>query len=182
MRSTWPARLEALARPGEALASGDLVTALPAPLRARAELFDSLVVRGRSTPTSVWRLRLAPEVEATVLRGVEVGGVARRMLKLRYGSRTLELSTSGSLVIGRDEACDLVVRSPLCSRRHAVIGFARDRFVIEDRSTNGTWLQPAHGEPIFLRRDRASLHGRGMIGLGIEPMGDDALAYEEYLR
>ncbi len=88
------------------------------------------------------------------------------MLQLRHNARIIELSTSGSLVIGRDEACDLVVRSLLCSRRHAVIGISRDRFVIEDRSTNGTWLCPAQGEPIFLRRDTAVLIGHGTIELG----------------
>jgi class 3 adenylate cyclase len=163
------ARLEAMARPGEALASGDLVAALPPNLRAHAEPFDSLVVRGRSTPTSVWRLSAETEAEATVLGGVRAGGTTRRTLQLGYRGLTLDVRAGHSVVIGRDEACDLVVRSPLCSRRHAVIGLARDRFVIEDRSTNGTWLRPDQGEPMFLHRDHGPLLGRGMIGLGCAP-------------
>ncbi len=163
------ARLEGMARPGEALASGDFVTALPQPLRERTELFDSLVVRGRSTPTSVWRLRVTPEDGATVLRGIQAPAPPRRILQLLHAGRRLELSSQGSLVIGRDEDCDLVLRSPLCSRRHAVIGFVRDRFMIEDRSTNGTWVSPDGGEPIFVHRDCAPLQGRGMIGMGVRP-------------
>lgn len=166
------ARLEGMARPGEALASGDFVTALPQPLRERTELFDSLVVRGRSTPTSVWRLRVVPEDGATVLRGIQAPAPPRRMLQLLHAGRTLELSSQGSLVIGRDEDCDLVLCSPLCSRRHAVIGFVRDRFIVEDRSTNGTWVRPRLSAPIFLRRESASLFDDGTLGLGGEA-GDD---------
>jgi pSer/pThr/pTyr-binding forkhead associated (FHA) protein len=64
---------------------------------------------------------------------------ARRYV-LRVGPRQVELE-AGETVVGRDEACWIVVAGPLVSRRHARFLLQNDELSIEDLgSTNGTFL------------------------------------------
>ena len=75
-------------------------------------------------------------------------------------------------VIGRSEESDLVVRGNLISRLHARIEFHRNRFMLTDQSTNGTFVQPDGQEEAFVRRDSIQLKGTGTIGLGRVPEAD----------
>lgn len=59
----------------------------------------------------------------------------------RRGEAPLRASLSESLVVGRDEACDLVLADPAVSKRHARIYRETERLLVEDLgSTNGSWL------------------------------------------
>ena len=60
----------------------------------------------------------------------------------------------------------------LISRLHARIELNRNKFVLIDQSTNGTFVQTAEGEESFVRRDSLQLKGEGMIGLGKLPESD----------
>jgi adenylate cyclase len=73
------------------------------------------------------------------------------------------------VVIGRGEDADLVVKGTLISRLHARIESNRNRFLLVDESTNGTFVRSADGEEAFIRRDSLPLTGAGMIGLGAPP-------------
>ena len=42
----------------------------------------------------------------------------------------------------------------------------RNRFMLVDQSTNGTFIQRDDGEEIYVRRDSTELSGSGIIGLG----------------
>jgi predicted component of type VI protein secretion system len=68
--------------------------------------------------------------------------------------------------MGRAEDNDLVVKGNLISRIHARVEMRRGKFMLVDQSTNGTFLQNAHGEETFVRRDSTELNGEGVIGLG----------------
>ena len=61
------------------------------------------------------------------------------------------------------------------SRLHARIEVSRDKFVLIDQSTNGTFVQSSAGEESFVRRDSMQLRGEGMIGLGRVPEADSPL-------
>jgi hypothetical protein len=56
----------------------------------------------------------------------------------------------------------------------------RNRFVLVDQSTNGTFVTTEQGRESFARRDSVTLEGRGMIGLGrlAEPTAQDAIVYQ----
>jgi pSer/pThr/pTyr-binding forkhead associated (FHA) protein len=68
--------------------------------------------------------------------------------------------------MGRAEDNDVVVKGNLISRVHAKVEKRRGKFMLVDQSTNGTFLQNAHGEETFVRRDSTELNGEGVIGLG----------------
>jgi hypothetical protein len=77
--------------------------------------------------------------------------------------------------IGRADESDIVVRGNLISRLHARIEFSRNRFVLTDQSTNGTFVQIKGQEEAFVRRDSLILKGEGSIGLGRVPDPDSPL-------
>ena len=51
----------------------------------------------------------------------------------------------------------------------ARIEVSRNKFVLVDQSTNGTFVQTTSGEESFVRRDSMQIKGEGMIGLGRVP-------------
>ena len=64
------------------------------------------------------------------------------------------------------------IKGNLISRLHARIEINRNKFVLIDQSTNGTFVQSADGEESFVRRDSLQIKGEGMIGLGRLPEQD----------
>jgi adenylate cyclase len=49
---------------------------------------------------------------------------------------------------------------------HARIELRRDKFVLVDQSTNGTYILPGDGEIVLMRRDEIVLPNKGIIALG----------------
>jgi adenylate cyclase len=96
---------------------------------------------------------------------------ARSMrLRLRFHERELVLEERHlSLTVGRSNDNDLVMKGHLISRLHARIEISRNKFVLIDQSTNGTFVQTSDGEESFVRRDSLQIRGQGMIGLGRLP-------------
>lgn len=80
-----------------------------------------------------------------------------------------------NVVMGRAEDNDLVVKGNLISRLHARIEISRNKVLLVDQSTNGTFICLAGGEEAFLRRDSMQIKGEGMIGLGRAPEADSPL-------
>jgi len=61
---------------------------------------------------------------------------------------------------------DVVVSDRMASRMHARIERRRDKFVLIDQSSNGTYVTVA-GEPeIHLKREEIILRGRGHVCFG----------------
>jgi pSer/pThr/pTyr-binding forkhead associated (FHA) protein len=71
--------------------------------------------------------------------------------------------------MGRAEENDLVVKGNLISRLHARVEFNRNKFMLIDQSTNGTFVLGKDGEEAFVRRDSMHIRGEGLIGLGKAP-------------
>ena len=93
-----------------------------------------------------------------------------RRMRLRFDDRELLVDEGhSSITIGRAEENDVVVTRERVSRLHVRIELSRNKFVLIDQSTNGTFVQSADGEESFIRRGRLPLKGQGMIGLGRRP-------------
>jgi len=104
--------------------------------------------------------------------GASVSGLARGMrLRLRFDDRELLVDERrSSILIGRGEDNDVVVKGGLVSRLHACIEISDNKLVLIDMSENGTFVQTANGEVSRVRRSSAQLNGHGMIGFGRRPM------------
>ena len=79
-----------------------------------------------------------------------------------------------NVTMGRAEDNDVIVKGNLISRLHARIEINRNKLVLIDQSTNGTFVQNSGGEESFVRRDSVQIKGEGMIGLGKVPDGNPA--------
>ena len=71
--------------------------------------------------------------------------------------------------LGRGQENDLVIKGNLVSRLHARIEAGKNRFMLIDESTNGSFVQGQNGDDAFVRRDAIPLKGKGVIGLGRVP-------------
>jgi pSer/pThr/pTyr-binding forkhead associated (FHA) protein len=86
---------------------------------------------------------------------------------LSFRDKTIEVTDKRkSVIMGRAEDNDLVIKGNLISRIHAKVEMRRGKFVLVDQSTNGTFVQNLQGEETFIRRDSTEIHGEGTIGLG----------------
>ena len=180
------ARVAALARPGEILLTGETVRELSPNLKETVRLFDTTTVRGRSRPVEIFTVRAAPDQQTTYVPASAPKTAQARhagQLTLRHGKRVYQVGEGvPTLVMGRDERCDLVVKSYFASRRHAVIEMSRDRFVLTDQSSNGTFVAPENGHEIFLKRESVPLLGDGTISLGAAPSDDESYTVSFHVR
>jgi predicted component of type VI protein secretion system len=72
-----------------------------------------------------------------------------------------------------------MIVDPKVSRQHARIEKRRDKFVLADHSSNGTFVRLAGEAEICLRREELMLRGSGRIGVG-HPVGHEATAVDFY--
>ena len=118
-----------------------------------------------------------PEEATSMLPSVNVGPKsvpAARNLRLRYQDNEVLMTedSSGDVTIGRADENNLVVKGNLISRIHARVEVVKNRYMLVDESTNGTFIQRDDGEEIYVRRDSAELSGTGVISLGrVAPRG-----------
>lgn len=71
------------------------------------------------------------------------------------------------IAIGRDSTADVPVGSPKTSRIHARIVYRLGNYVLVDVSTNGTYLYPEQGAEAHLRKNMATLAGKGRLAFGM---------------
>lgn len=171
------ARVEALAKPGEILATEDFVLLLSETLRRRTKPLNNITVKGKLAPLRIHQLRtteVADEpVDTMTVAAVPVPDLlarSRLTLHLAYKGtlRTLDAAQQ-RLSVGREESSALRILSRRTSRQHAVIDFSRESFILTDHSTNGTFIRSGRSLPVALKRDSTKLVGIGLIGFGAEP-------------
>jgi adenylate cyclase len=183
------ARLAGLAKPGQALTSGETVALLPELLQLSTRDLDQMSVKGKADGLHVFEVlwqegeeltMKAPSIHAA---GSKAAGSAVSRLCVRYnGVVTVLDEKRSSLALGRDATCDLVIRDRRASRNHGKIERRGDKFVLSDISTNGTFVA-FNGEPeLFVRREDIVLRGNGRISFAAASTSEGAdIAEFEYL-
>jgi class 3 adenylate cyclase len=163
------ARMTGIAKAGQIITTADCLERLPPAQRQETREIDVLAVRGKADDIRVHELIWQDSAELTMksasIAPPTVPAGAR--LKLRYGKTELIMGPARPRVaLGRDDANDLVIRDPRASRSHGCIEQRRDRFVLVDMSTNGTYVT-FQGEPeLALKREETMLRGCGRIVFG----------------
>jgi adenylate cyclase len=173
------ARLSSLAKAGQTLVSAQTFEVLSPALRARMRDQDLHSLKGKQEDMAVYELLWQESTEdLTTLSTRPVAQPAH--LRLTHGDRTIDLDqNSPTLTVGRDHGCDIVIADRKASRLHARIERHRDKFVLIDLSSNGTFCK-VDGEPeLLLRREELVLRGRGRISFG-HPHADDPTEYLEF--
>jgi class 3 adenylate cyclase len=166
------ARMAALAKGEQVILTAQTAAALAPLLRSRVREIDSLTVKGKHDDIGIceliWR---ESDDDLTALATRPVRPAAR--IRLRHGSREIVLGDSNPTVrLGRDPQNEVVIADRMASRMHARIERRRDKFVLVDQSSNGTYVT-IEGEPeIHLRREEMILRGRGHVSFGHAWNGD----------
>jgi len=166
------ARMAALAKGEQVILSGQTADALTPLLRSRVREIDSLTVKGKHKDIGIFELIWqVSKDDLTALSARPARPRAR--LRLRHGPREIELGeVHSTLALGRDAQNDVVIADRMASRMHARIERRRDKFVLVDQSSNGTYVT-IDGEPeIELRREEMILRGRGHLSFGHASQGD----------
>ncbi len=166
------ARMVGLAKGEQVILSAQTFAAMAPSLRARVRQIDSLTVKGKHDDIAIYEL-LWQDSEAELTAISTRPRVVPAHIRLRHGAREIELDEARpSCTLGRDAQNDVVIADKMASRMHARIERRRDKFVLVDQSTNGTFVA-IDGEPeVQLRREELMLRGRGRITFG--HAGEDA--------
>jgi hypothetical protein len=155
-----------LAKGEQVILSEQTVAALTPSLRSRVRQIDSLTVKGKHDDIAIYEL-LWQDSEAELTAMTTRPRALPAHIRLRHGTREVELDEARpSCALGRDQQNDVVIADRMASRMHARIERRRDKFVLVDQSSNGTYVT-IEGEPeIQLRREELILRGHGRISFG----------------
>lgn len=164
------ARVAMITRAGQIMATRAVFDALPFELQDsmrpvlraefkglqdRLEIFQVVLERGspQSTRIGIPAYRKSPD------------NIHEMVLRYR-GQSILVNSERRSVVLGREESCDLIVQNDLASRLHCRIELRFGKFIIADQSTNGTFIRTNGSGVAHLTREEVVLLGNGSISLG----------------
>jgi adenylate cyclase len=167
------ARMVALAKGGQIILTAPTAEAMSPHLRVQLRELDVLTVKGKEKDIGIVELVWQDSADLTAL----VTRPKRKAigLELRHGARSIQLNADTStLTLGRDAQNDVVIADKLASRLHARIERRRDRFVLVDQSSNGTYVMVEGEGEIVLRREELLLRGRGHVSFGHSHAADPA--------
>ncbi len=164
-------RMTSQAKAGQILTTSTLVEQLTPQWKALVRQIDVATPKGQSDEVAVFEVLWQPEEATNMLLSIDLSArppTPATRLRLRFHGEELVVGQNGKVMItmGRADENDVVIKGNLVSRVHARIDALRNRFVLVDESTNGTFVQQDAGEELYVRRDSMALTGSGVIGMG----------------
>ena len=159
-------RLTEFAKGGQIFTSAHTVAELSPAMKKRTRDQDAHTLKGKDEDISLFELTWQEsEDEMTMMSPRKA--MAAASVKLKHGTRQIELGAGNAvLTLGRDQQNDVMIADRKASRLHARIERRRDKFVLVDHSSNGTYVT-VEGEPeLTLRREELVLRGRGRVSFG----------------
>jgi pSer/pThr/pTyr-binding forkhead associated (FHA) protein len=133
------------------------------------------VPKPKVVPTELPELELEANETAT---GKSNGkGIAIELLI--KGKKHVVTTNKDSCVIGRDPSCDIVIQNKFASRAHAKIILKNGKFLVEDNSFNGTYINFNNGQKIHVSKDEQTLMTSGVMSIG-KPIDDESKSIIEF--
>lgn len=166
------ARVVGVANTGEILATREVTERLSGKRTVHPQLLNKLALKGLEAPVDIYRIPWVmeamdtPTSAPTMSMQDDFPGVPTELL-LTSGTKTVVVnSSSDSCTIGRGKNNTICTTHVGASRLHAKIDFKGGRCVLEDFSTNGTYVSK-NGQPaILIHRDTVTLEGSGILNIG----------------
>lgn len=167
-------RMTSQAKAGQIITTATMVDKLSSEWRASVRQIDIATLKGRSSEVALFEVLWQTEDVTSMVPTIAITARSRvnkgMRLRLRYqGQEVLVGDAHANISMGRAEENDLVIKGNLISRLHARVEFNRNKFMLIDQSTNGTFVVGKDGDESFVRRDSMHLRGEGLIGLGKAP-------------
>src|SRR5690606_13230899 len=147
-------RMTSQAKAGQIMVTSAMVERLAPEWRSAVRQIDVATLKGKSNEDELYEVLWQKEDATSMLPAIALG--AAQSSREKQGGRRLRIWFQGhelavdddctSVAIGRAEENDLVVKGNLISRLHARIEFSRNKFLLIDQSTNGTFVTTREGE------------------------------------
>jgi len=164
------ARVTAITRARQIMTTHAVVIRLPEKLRIQTRAVMRTEFHGKVEATDVFQIAWEQEDTTSTRVGMSAyrkPSGARNELVLSYRQQVITLGElRKSIVLGRGEDCDLVIRDNLASRQHARIEYNFGKFLFIDHSANGTYIRFSDNQVILVSHQQIVLHGAGTISLG----------------
>ena len=151
------------------ITSQETAEALSPLLKMDSRHLFSIPIKGKTEEIDIYELLWGEMDDATARIPANDSPIIRAItgIRIRYKDRTIEMPRDfNTLNLGRDLAVDLVVEDRMASRIHCVIEHRQEKFVLVDKSSNGTFVTIGSDREIMLRREELILRGQGFIALG----------------
>ena len=171
------------AKPREILITEQVFNGLEAELKPSARHATTIRVKGNSSPLNLYEY-IWEDIDTTVAisgdKFEQLRNAQDTYLELTAQNQTYKISShTPYLNLGRQSQNNLVIRDKSASRFHASIELKNDKFVLNDHSTNGTFVYPQEGKPYRVKQTKTYLEGTGVFCLG-EDSGLDSPAAIHY--
>lgn len=172
------ARMVGLAKGGQIITNALTLALLGARLKSMARLVDQTRVKGKKHPVDLYELSWGQPEELTMITTVAgISGISNSSLILETRQRQFIVNQEHPVItMGRDPLNHIIISDPKVSRLHARIELRKDKFVLIDQSTNGTYVWKEGEEAMLLRREEVTLPDQGVVGLGETAFSDQALS------
>jgi len=160
-------RMAQFAASGQIITSGETVDMLSSAHRSSTRRLDALPVKGKHEAVTVHSVMWQAGSDHTQMPGrVETIAPQAKVAQLRLTHAGREITVTTSISMGRNATNAIALKDTMASRDHARIERRKDKFVLIDQSSNGTFVNMKSGEEYKLLREEMFLHGSGAISFG----------------
>lgn len=174
------AKMKTLAKPYQTLISEATLNYLSEQHKKLTRFVGKLPIKGKSGTYDIFEY-LHEEENATLVMEPPAHEMASlASLDLTFNSTTLTVDENQAVItIGRLPANDIVMKYPGVSRMHAKVEHRKGKFVLVDASSNGTYVNIAGRDPVYVKHDEFQLFGKGIIcpGRKATPKSPGAIHY-----
>jgi len=161
-----------ITRANQILATQTVIDELPPALQHKARLIRRSDFKGKQEQYDIFMIVWGTEDMESTRIGIPAFRKTRDdagdyELMLRYRGRSYLINKKqNSVILGREEACQIVVQNDLASRQHVRIEFRSGKFYIVDQSTNGTYIRFKDGSIVCITCNEMILEGSGSLSMG----------------
>jgi class 3 adenylate cyclase len=176
------ARMVGQAKAGQIITNSLTLDFLGTRFKSAARLVDQTRVKGKIHPIDLYELSWGHPEELTMITTVTgriADPTASEDAALLLDTQERQFIVNGehpAITIGRDAVNSIMIIDPKVSRLHARIELRKDKFILIDQSTNGTFLSDEKGGETLLRREETALPEGGIIGIGEKPSASSLLS------
>jgi adenylate cyclase len=166
------AHVAKITRANQILATQTVFDALPPNLKSKTRRIMRSDFKGKQAQFDIFMIIWGTEDMDSTRIGIPAyrkpqDEESNNELMLRYHDHSCMVNKKHrTVILGREEICDIIVHSDFASRQHVRIEFRSGKFFIVDQSTNGTYVRFKNGHVACIVCSEMILDGAGSISLG----------------
>ncbi len=107
-----------------------------------------------------------PEIDMVVKEKLNGSDRIVTIELLIKGEKHVLTTDKDTCKVGRDPSCDIIIQNKFVSRQHAKIILKDGKFLVEDNSFNGTYIEFTNGQKIHVSKDEQTLISNGVMSMG----------------